>query len=206
MKRPRKRIHTFVYYFHRQLYMCRNEMSIGNIDGDIMLKKYDKIYRITDMNELLDLFSGNYPEDNEAHHLIDYGWEMGKSLLGLILINSKMREAKKYWSEYTEELDDIKEEHLHDFYYEGAIVCLIKWEHILVENELEGILTDDQFFVWYLRDYFNLSYSHISILREHFESSGNESTIRDLYMKARGKMKKMLELCNKYSTYVKGGN
>ena len=171
-----------------------------------MLENYDKIYRITDIKELLDLFGGNYPEDNEAHHFIDYGWELGKSLIGLILIDTKKREAKKYWSEYIEELDDIKEEHLHDFYYEGAIVYLIKWGHIVIENELEGILTDDQFFVWYLRDYYELSYSFISVLREHFGSSGNESTIRDMYMKARGKLNKMLELCNKYSAYVKGGN
>ncbi len=167
----------------------------------ISLKRFDKIYRTTNIEELKDLY--RYKIDEETLFHMDGEWEEGRVVEGLILIDTKKREAKRYAGSYKIKLEEIEVQYLNVYYYSDAIVHLVKWNRIVIGNELENLLTDDQFFIWYLKDYHDISYSEIASLREHFGKSGNESTIRDIYMKAKIKMKKLFHFCNKYSEYVK---
>ena len=130
---------------------------------------------------------------------------MGNTSYGAILVNFEDKRTERYSGSYENKIEDIVEtKWLQNYPYETAIAHLVKWTHIIIENELEGLLTDDQFFIWYLKDYYGLSYKLISELREHFDKSGNESTIRDIYMKARIRMKNLFQFCSKYSEYVQG--
>lgn len=168
------------------------------------ISRFDKKYSTTNIAEIRDLFSETV-EDLDELEMMQYEWEAGRVVKALILLNSKTRAAKKYVGPFDFKEEDIEEKWLLDYYYTNAIVHLVKWDHEPIENELEGLLTEDQYFVWYLKDVYDLAYSDIAKLREHFGSSGNESTIRDIYMKARIKMKRLLEFCNKQSELVKKG-
>ena len=166
----------------------------------IWSEEFDALYQTTDINEIFEMFKGKGVELSA----IDHEREMGNAIIGAILINHKERRAERYNSTYENKIDDfVESKWLQNYTYESAIAHLVKWTHIIIENELEGLLTDDQFFVWYLKDYYGLPYKLISDLREHFEKSGNESTIRDIYMKARVRMKNLFQFCNKYSEYVR---
>lgn len=168
-----------------------------------ILGRFDQKYSSTDFREISDLFSGSSFEMERERVFMETEWDAGRVVKALILINSETRETKRYAGPFNFKEEEIKDEWLIDYYYNSAIAHLVKWGHIPIENELEGLLTEDQFFVWCLKVVYDLSYSDIAGLREHFGSSGNESTIRDIYMKARIKMKKLLTFCSKQSELVK---
>ncbi|MHA1223492.1 MAG: hypothetical protein ACTSP3_09650 [Candidatus Heimdallarchaeaceae archaeon] len=170
--------------------------------NDEGIKRFDQKYTTTDIKEIKELFSETV-EDQDELQQAEFEWEVGRVVKAIILINSKTRETKKYIGPFDFNEDEIKEKNLLDYYYTNAIVHLVKWDHITIQNELEGLLTDDQYFVWYLKEVYNLTYSDIAVLREHFGSSSNESTIRDVYMKARIKMKKLFDFCSKQQELVK---
>ncbi|NPD87376.1 MAG: hypothetical protein HGN29_01550 [Asgard group archaeon] len=166
---------------------------------------YDKYFKITRFDELFDLFHKDDDIDSAGRDFLYEQYDKSEKAQSIILLNNQKKEA---WTSLHEvdkiNLDNIKSEQYIKRDYSEVIVFLIKWDHIVIDNELEDILTDDQHFVWYLRDVYELSYSEIGSIREHMEKSANESTMRDIYMKARVKMKKLLELCDKYSDILRG--
>lgn len=170
-----------------------------------MTWKYNRKFDLTNFDELFDLFDTDDELDSEARSFLHDQHDDSKRAISIILLNDKKREAKTSLWEYKEvRPEDIKVEDFIELDYSKAIVVLVKWDKIIIDNEMEEILTDDQHLVWHLRDMYGLSYAKIGEIREHLGRSSNESTIRDIYKKTRRKMRRVLEICEKYSEILKG--
>lgn len=170
-----------------------------------MTWQYDRKFELTRFDELFDLFDKEDELDSEARSFLHEQIDESKKAMSIILLNDKKREAKASLWEYKEvKPEEINVEDFIDLDYSKAIVVLVKWDRIIINNELEDILTEDQFLVWHLRDVYGLSYARIGEIREQYERSSNESTIRDIYKKSRKKMRKVLEICDKYSEILRG--
>lgn len=174
-----------------------------------MVINYNRYFKISSMDQLHDLFSkdsGVKSEiDSEARSFLHDQWIKEETALSIILLNEQTKEAWTSLTEYKEfDLDNLNPKMFLKTDFSSTIAFLVKWDHVIIDNELEDVLTEDQHFIWHLRDIYELSYAEIGSIREHVGKSGNESTIRDIYMKARIKMIRLLNLCDKYSEKIRG--
>jgi len=174
-----------------------------------MTIKFNRHFEISDIDQLHDLFDENSCVKIEigsesSSFLKDQQIEEETELI-IILLNEQTKESWISLPEYEEfDMNNLDPKMFLKTIFASIIVFLVKWGHIIIDNELEDFLTEDQYSIWYLRDMLELSYAEIARIRKHTKKSGNESTIRSLYMKTRIKLLRLLNLCDKYSEKIRG--